>query len=238
MNSSIQAAFFDLDGTLLNTLQDLASSMNEVLEHQGCPQHSVQSYRAFIGDGVHMLVHRALPERMRSQDTVQACVQAFRETYARRWQESTQPYPGIKGLLQALDEQSIHLGVVTNKPHDSAVACIQAYFPQVPFRVIVDQAEGIPPKPDPTALIQAMRACGTAAERCVYIGDSGVDVLAGQRAGALAVGAAWGFRSRQELVEHGADHVLEAPLDFLRILEGGHARLPSSRKREAQGWLG
>jgi len=214
-----RAVFFDLDGTLLNTIADLAASMNEVLTQLGCPVHHVDDYRYFVGDGVHMLVFRALPPSLRTEEGVRETVQAFREVYARRWKETTRPYPGIEDLLQALVQQEIPLGVVSNKPHEPTLKCVQTFFSQLSFTVIQGQIQGIPPKPDPAGLLSALEVCGADPEHSLYVGDSGVDVLAARRAGLLAVGAEWGFRTREELLEHGADYVVTHPLGILEIAD-------------------
>ncbi|MFO7876913.1 MAG: HAD family hydrolase [Desulfovermiculus sp.] len=219
MSSTRRAVFFDLDGTLLNTISDLAASMNQVLAQWGCPVHPEEKYRYFIGDGVHMLATRALPLPMRTESRIEQAVQAFRQVYSRRWKETTRPYPGITSLLQALGEQKISLGVVSNKPHEPTLTCVQTFFPQVSFVVVQGQTQGLPPKPDPAGLIAALKACGADGHQSLYLGDSGVDVQAAKGAGMWAVGAEWGFRTREELEEHGAEHVVRHPLDVLEIAQ-------------------
>lgn len=218
--SPVQSAvFFDLDGTLLNTIFDLAASMNEVLTQRGCPVHPVDDYRYFIGDGVHMLVFRALPHCLRTEEKVQEAVHDFRQAYDRRWKETTRPYPGIEDLLQALGKRNVPLGVVSNKPHEPTLTCVQAFFSQVPFAVIQGQTPDLPPKPDPAGLLAALKICQADPEHSLYVGDSGVDVQAARRAGLRAVGAEWGFRTREELLDHGADFVIRHPLEVLDIAE-------------------
>lgn len=213
------AVFFDLDGTLLNTLFDLAASMNQVLAQWGCPMHPTEDYRYFVGDGVYMLAFRALPAELRTDKKVQEAVQAFGEVYGRRWKETTRPYPGINALLQALAEQEVPLGVVSNKPHEPTLECVQAFFSDISFAVIQGQTRDLAPKPDPAGLIAALESCGADPEYSLYVGDSGVDVLAARRAGMLPVGAEWGFRTRKELMDHGAEHVIQHPMDVLEIVE-------------------
>ena len=228
MSTMQRAVFFDLDGTLLNTITDLAASMNEVLTQRGCSVHHVDDYRYFIGDGVHMLVYRALPPSLRTEEGVQETVQAFREVYARRWKETTRPYPGIEDLLQALVKQEIPLGVVSNKPHEPTLTCVQTFFSLVSFTVIQGQIQGTPPKPDPAGLLAALKSCGADPEHSLYVGDSGVDVLAARRAGLRAVGAEWGFRTREELMDHGAEYVIHHPLEVLQIAERVWSGRPQS----------
>jgi phosphoglycolate phosphatase len=218
MSDKYEAVLFDLDGTLLNTIADLTASMNEVLEQRGCPVHSEDDYRYFVGDGVHMLAARALPGPLPSEAAVQEAVQAFRQVYSRRWRETTRPYPGIEDLLQALMHKGVPMGVVSNKPHEPTLACIQAFFPHVPFAVVAGQTEDLPPKPDPAGLHAALKACGAAPERSLYLGDSNIDMQAARRAGMKAVGAAWGFRTREELEEHEAFYVAAHPLDVVKLM--------------------
>ncbi|MBS3779678.1 MAG: HAD family hydrolase [Desulfovermiculus sp.] len=214
-----RAVFFDLDGTLLNTISDLAVSMNEVLTCWGCPGHSVEDYRYFIGDGVHMLAYRALPPSLRTEEAAREAVEAFRQVYARRWKETTRPYPGIEELLQALVEREIPLGVVSNKPHEPTLTCVQTFFSRVSFAVIQGQIQGISPKPDPAGLLSALEVCCADPEHSLYVGDSGVDVQAARWAGLWAVGAEWGFRTREELLDHGAEYVAQHPLEVLEIAD-------------------
>ncbi len=228
MSTMQRAVFFDLDGTLLNTIADLAASMNEVLTQRGCPVHPVEDYRYFIGDGVRMLVIRALPPSLRTEEGVQETVQAFREVYARRWKETTRPYPGIEDLLQALVQQEIPLGVVSNKPHEPTLLCMQTFFSQVPFAVIQGMTQDLQPKPDPAGLLAALKFCGADPEHSLYVGDSGVDVQAARRAGLLAVGAEWGFRTREELLDHGAEFVVQHPLEVLQTAKRVWSGRPQS----------
>lgn len=219
MSTIQRAVFFDLDGTLLNTISDLAASMNQVLTQWGCPMHPVDDYRYFVGDGVHMLAFRALPPSLRTEEMVQEAVQAFREVYALRWKETTKPYPGIEDLLQALMKQEIPLGVVSNKPHEPTLTCVQTFFSQISFAVIQGHTPDLLPKPDPSGLLAALKTCAADPEHSLYVGDSGVDVQAARRGGLRAVGAEWGFRTREELMDHGAEYVIQHPLDVLEIAD-------------------
>lgn len=213
-----RAVFFDLDGTLLNTLDDLAASMNEVLNGWGCQTHTAQDYRHFIGDGVHMLAMRALPPALRTEKLVQDAVQAFRQVYSRRWKEKTRPYPGIKDMLKTLAEQEILMGVVSNKPHEPTLICVQTFFQQTSFAVVQGHVQDFPPKPDPSGLLSALQACGAHPGYSLYLGDSGVDMKAARGAGMRAVGVEWGFRSREELMEHGAEYVLHDPRELMPLM--------------------
>lgn len=213
-----KAVMFDFDGTLLDTLEDLAASVNRVLAERGFPTHDIDAYRWFIGDGSAVLMERALPEARRTPDRVRDCLQALLADYHQNWAHATRLYEGITPLLETLQARRIAMAVVTNKPHPFAQIMIAHYFRGVPFGSVWGQQEGIPKKPDPFMALKAAEELGADPAHCIFLGDSGVDMQTAHRAGMRAVGADWGFRPTHELWKNGAAHVIETPMALLDII--------------------
>jgi phosphoglycolate phosphatase len=214
-----KAVLFDLDGTLLDTLDDIAAAANAVLASQGAPAHPPADYRRFIGDGVATLFSRALPKEMMSEEVIARCVAGFGPAYADSWNERTAPYDGIAELLAALRERGLRLAVLSNKPHLFTLRCVEHYFPDTPFLAVVGDRPPIPRKPDPASALEIAASLKVDPGQVVYVGDSSVDMLTASRAGMLPIGVAWGFRSAAELREHGACAVIEHPRELLDLLD-------------------
>jgi phosphoglycolate phosphatase len=214
------AIIFDLDGTLLDTLTDIADCANRVLAAHGFPSHPAEAYRWFVGDGSAMLMTRALPENQRLPETVQHCLRGFITDYNLHWNRATRPYDDILDLLGNLQNRGIKLAVVTNKPHQFTASMMAHYFGQFHFSAILGQQDGIPPKPHPRQALAAAGQMGVAPSACIFIGDSAVDMQTAQKSGMRPVGAAWGFRTPAELLEAGAWAVINHPLELLDLLEG------------------
>lgn len=218
------AVIFDLDGTLLNTLDDLANAANAALHSAGYPQHPAAAYRQFVGNGLRMLVRRALPageaDRL-GPEGFEALVERTGDNYARDWAVTTRPYPHIPELLRELRRRGIPLAVVTNKPHRWTLRMLEHYFPDAPFRFIQGALPDLPHKPDPAGALKAARHLGIVPGETVFVGDSNVDMLTARNAGMAAVGVDWGFRGAKELQESGADEILYDPLELLRFFEEG-----------------
>ena len=213
-----KAVVFDLDGTLLDTLSDIASSCNEALATLGFPGHAVEDYRGFIGDGIRTLVARTLPEPKRDDETVTRCLALAKDAYGRRWNELTQPYPGIVELLDELSQRGIILAVLSNKPDDLTKSCIAQFFPAYNFAAVLGEQPGVPAKPNPSG---ALIICGTLSLRpseILYLGDSAVDMETAHASGMFAVGALWGFRTQEELETSGAQVIVSHPSEVLDIL--------------------
>jgi phosphoglycolate phosphatase len=210
-----QAVIFDLDGTLLDTLDDIASSANSALVRYGLPIHGVDEYRYFVGDGVTELISRALPAEKRNDDVIADCVKAFRENYGRHWNINTRVYDGVPELLKALAARHVKMAVLSNKPDDFTKRCIREFVPKQQFEMILGQRDGIPRKPDPAGALKIADILGITPSRFLFLGDSGVDIKTATRAGMFPVGALWGFRPVEELWEHGAQAVIERPMDLL-----------------------
>lgn len=215
---TISAVIFDLDGTLLDTLADLGGAVNRVLAERGFPTHPMEAFRWFIGDGSRLLMTRALPADQRAPEVIEGCLTALLADYNQNWHDQTRPYEGIEALLATLADQGRGMAVVTNKPHQFTGQMVSHYFPRAPFRAVLGQQEGIAKKPDPVQALAAAKAMGTPPEACLFLGDSGVDMETARRAGMLGVGAAWGFRTVDELRGAGARHIIGHPLELLPLL--------------------
>jgi phosphoglycolate phosphatase len=217
MTTKFGAALFDLDGTLLDTLEDLAGSMNQVLRQLGFAEHPPAAYRYFVGDGMVNLARRALPPGERRDEVVVPAVAALRAEYSRRWQKLTKPYPGIPELLQALSQQEVKLGVLTNKPDDLAQTMVRAYFPDIRFAAVSGAQPYRPLKPDPAGAAALARDFGLTPAAIVFVGDSGTDMQTAGAAGMYGVGALWGFRPATELRAAGAQVLVQTPTDLLSL---------------------
>lgn len=212
---NFQAVISDLDGTLLDTLDDISSSVNSALVRYGLPTHGVDEYRYFIGEGVTELISRAVPAEKRDDDIIANCVKAFRENYGQNWNVNTRPYDGVPELLDALAAKHVKMAVLSNKPDDFTKRCIREFLPGRRFEIILGQRDGIPRKPDPAGALRIAEILGITPSRFLYLGDSGVDMKTAVGAGMFPVGALWGFRPGEELWEHGAQAVIERPMDLL-----------------------
>ena len=190
---------FDLDGTLLNTIADLATATNQALQHFGYPTHSIEAYRFFVGNGINKLFERALPETERTEANVLRIRSQFIPYYNVHNADFSTPYPGIPELLETLQGKGIHLAVASNKYQSATEKLIAHYFPTLRFEKVLGQREGIPVKPDPTIVNDILQATGLSATDALYVGDSGVDMQTALHAGVDAVGVTWGFRPRTEL---------------------------------------
>jgi phosphoglycolate phosphatase len=218
INKGFKAIIFDLDGTLLDTLADIGDSVNLMLGEYGFPGHTMDDYRRFIGNGIQMLVMRALPIQGRSEEMITACVRRARELYWENWNRKTRPYDGICDLLDHLKKEGWPLAVLSNKPHDFTVRYVNAYFDKWDFKVVMGQNDHFPVKPDPASALDIARQIGLAPESFLFVGDSAVDMRTAAAAGMHAVGAGWGFRGPKELLENGCQALVEYPSEILRLL--------------------
>jgi phosphoglycolate phosphatase len=212
----LRAVFFDLDGTLADTVGDIACSMNLALARAGRPGYDVERYRRMIGEGVVVLARRALGHGREA--LVPDLVEAFRHIYRERLLVETRPYPGVVELLAALREHQVPLAVLSNKPHAATVAVVEGLFGGETFHAIAGEQEGTPKKPDPTTALALSRLLGVPPARCFLVGDSPVDVETAKNAGMAAVGVSWGFRPAEELREAGAGAILDRPGELLALL--------------------
>ncbi|MNK00137.1 Phosphoglycolate phosphatase [compost metagenome] len=208
---------FDLDGTLLDTLQDLGDSCNAILEQHGYPTHPLVAYKKFVGNGVQKLIERALPEKARTVETITALLAAFKTYYEQKPVSHTRPYPGIVSLLQELKSLGYLISVASNKYHEAVIPLMQQYFPDIPFDLVLGHRTGHPAKPDPAIVLDSLEALGINKQNCLYVGDSSVDMDTANNAGVTAIGVTWGFRDEDELRQHGAKYIIHTPSELLNI---------------------
>jgi len=209
---------FDLDGTLLNTLDDLAESMNAVLSDAGYPVHPVEAYKYFVGDGIEKLVERTLPPELLNEEAITKNVKAMIEAYGRRWAEKTTPYPGIPAMLDQLTQRGVNMMILSNKPHDFTLKTVSHLLPAWRFKAVVGASNDTPKKPDPAGAVKLARKFTLSSSDILYLGDTGTDMLTASRAGMFPVGALWGFRTEKELREYGAKALVRNPVDLLSYI--------------------
>lgn len=209
---------FDLDGTLLNTIGDLAVSCNAVLAMRGLPQHSYEDYCGFVGNGIMRLVERALPEPLRTEFTVSAVRHDFIDYYTANIDTYTKPYDGIPALVESLAQRGVALAVASNKFQAGTEKLIKRFFPDVRFAAVLGQRPDVPLKPDPAIVDDIVKITGVAREDILYVGDSAVDMQTARAAGVRAVGCSWGFRAREELEAEAPAAIIDRPEELLALL--------------------
>jgi len=215
MGKQFKAVLFDMDGTLLDTIEDLAAAANRMLASNGYPLHPINSYRHFVGDGAAMLVHRALPSAARMKETEEKCLGAFLADYRQNWKDRTRPYPGITAMLDELTKRGIRMAVLSNKPHEITVQCVACYFKQWSFEAVLGQRPQVPKKPDPAGALEVARHMNLPTSAFFYMGDTAIDMETAEAAGMLPVGVRWGFRSASELRKSGARFLIKHPMEIL-----------------------
>lgn len=213
-----QLVIFDLDGTLLNTIADLAQSTNYALEELGYPTHEEDAYRFMVGNGINKLFERALPEGEKTEVNVLRVRQKFVPYYDLHNADKSIPYPGIPKLLASLQERGIQLAVASNKYQSAAEKLITHYFPAIHFVAVFGQREGVLSKPDPTVVYDILKKAGVAHDHTLYVGDSGVDMETAINAGVTSCGVTWGFRPRTELEAFHPDYIVERAEDIVEIV--------------------
>lgn len=210
------AIIFDLDGTLLDTLGDLRDAANDALRRRGLPLRTTEEIRRFVGNGVRNLMRRCLPAGSPDEE-IDAALADFKAYYAAHLCDTTAPYDGIPELLTVLRKRGIKVGVLSNKLDSATQQLIRHYF-YGKVDVAFGEHSGVPRKPDPTSCRMVMEQLGVRPEEVLYVGDSGVDMRTARNAGLTAVGATWGFRSRSELIDNGADLLADLPVQILMML--------------------
>jgi len=214
----IKAVIFDLDGTLLDTLEDIGNAVNRVLSNRGYPVHPVNRYRSFVGDGWEMLIKRALPESESTREKVKACVEDSMLAYAKTWDVTTAPYAGIPELLDDLTQKGIQLAVLSNKPHVFTRQYVDKLLAAWTFEKVIGVNSRFPRKPDPAGALSIVKELNLDKKNCLFMGDSGVDMQTAAAAGIFSVGAAWGFKSEAELMENGCRFLARHPRDVLGLI--------------------
>jgi phosphoglycolate phosphatase len=213
-----EAVLFDLDGTLLDSIEDLTDSMNLVLDGYGLPGHDAEACKNFVGDGVEMFALRALPENRRDEATVAQCAAEMRAEYRKRWSLKTRPYDGIPELLDDLTLRNLKLAVLSNKPEESTREMVAELLSKWQFYPVAGARPAVPKKPDPILAIEISQQLRLPADKFLYLGDTGTDMKTARGAGMFPVGALWGFRTAEELKDTGAEVLVEHPSEVLQLL--------------------
>lgn len=208
---------FDLDGTLLFTLEDLMDATNYGLEQYGYPKRSLEEVRSFVGNGVAKLMERAIPGGMENKN-YDSCLEEFRKYYKEHMEDKTRPYPEIMELLEALKQAGYEMAIVSNKPHGAVLGLRDRFFSDYVNIAFGDQV-GKPIKPDPFCVEETLRILGMEKGQAIYVGDSEIDVETAHRAGITCVAASWGFRSIEILKQAEPEYIIDKPLELLQVLE-------------------
>lgn len=209
---------FDLDGTLLNTIADLACSTNYALQTLGYPVHEVSSYHFMVGNGINKLFERALPEGEKTTENVLRVRKEFLLHYDLHNADESRPYPGIPELLEALQERGYQLAVASNKYQAATEKLIAHYFPGIRFAAVFGQREGVNVKPDPTVVYDILQITGVSKDEVLYVGDSGTDMQTAINSGVTSCGVSWGFRPRAELESFSPDYIADKAETILSIV--------------------
>lgn len=214
-----KAVLFDLDGTLLDTLEDLANSMNVILKAHGMDTYPVDEYKEFLGFGLEGLVRCVIPKAQVNDKLVHKFLADMKVEYGKRWAEKTRPYPGIPELLDELQRRGLKLAVLSNKMDDYTKIIIKTLLPGWKFNIVRGLKDSLPPKPDPTSALQITKELKIDPADFLFLGDTDIDMQTANAAGMYAVGVLWGFRTADELRENGAKILIESPLQVLDLLK-------------------
>ena len=214
-----KAIIFDMDGTLLNTLDDIANSANTILRRHGFPVHDTEAFRYFVGDGVQALMNRIIPQKNRDHLTINGCVKEFREIYRKNFNVMTGLYMGVSEMLDGLTAQGIRMAVLSNKPDDFTNKCVKEFLSKWKFEKVLGHNDSIPLKPDPEGALYIAKKMNISPDGFLYLGDTGIDMMTAVSADMFPVGALWGFRNEEELIRNGAKAVIKEPQDIFRLLD-------------------
>lgn len=214
-----KGVIFDLDGTLVNSIEDLAESMNVVLKKHAFPTHKINDYEEFIGNGILNLVKKSLPEFYRDDEKCRIYYNLMFDVYSENCTNKTRPYVGIKQLLYELGSNNIKLSVLSNKADDLTKKAVSTLLPNVEFESVNGLTDEETKKPNPTKAIQICSSMGFDPHEVIFVGDSGVDMQTAKNAGMNSVGVLWGFRSEEELLKEGAKYIIAHPIDLLGIIK-------------------
>ena len=217
----IKAVLFDLDGTLADSLADLAASTNYALKAFGFPVHETRKYKKFVGDGIPKLIERAIPKSARGTDFSLKVLDYFMEHYRVHYHDKTCAYNGIPALLEQLRHSGIKIAVISNKAQEMAEKVVNKLFGDMGdmFDMVAGKREGYPAKPDPALTLEVIAGLGAEPRECVFAGDSGMDMAVAVNCGAVPVGVLWGFRTKEELLQNGAEYLAEKPNDIFEIIK-------------------
>ena len=219
----IKAVLFDLDGTLANSLEDLADSTNYALSVLGFPPHDICEYKYFVGDGIPKLIERALPDDNKAPEMQKKCLDIFMEHYREHYHDKTRAYDGIKELLDFIKKSGLKTAVISNKAQEMAEKVVSKLFGNA-FDAVAGKREGYPAKPNPSLTLEVVKEIGLTPDLCALVGDSGMDMAAAVNGGLLPIGVLWGFRTKKELLKNGAQYTVSAPKQIIDIItELNHA---------------
>lgn len=214
-----EAVLFDLDGTLIDSLEDLAAATNRTMQHYGFAPHPAEAYKYFVGDGVRKLVTRALPaDRQGDQQLIEQCLATYAKDYGSNWNVRTALYPGIAEMLDGLVRRGLRLAILSNKPDPFTQLCVGTFLSAWKFEVIMGARPEFAHKPDPAAALAIARQMNLAPSRFLYLGDTSTDMQTACNAGMEPVGVTWGFRTRDELLSAGARRMVDRPAQILDLL--------------------
>tara|TARA_B100000945_G_scaffold256735_1_gene214185 strand:+ start:506 stop:1159 length:654 start_codon:yes stop_codon:yes gene_type:complete len=213
-----KAVCFDLDGTLLDTLDDIAYCANKILSKRGYPIHRVDEFRYFVGDGSKMLMARALPSEHRNEALIEECRKDFENLYRECWKRQTLPYKFIPELLNSLSKLDLKLAILSNKPQEFTLLTVDHLLQDWDFEAVLGQREGVPKKPDPTGMLEISQQLRISSDDFLYLGDTATDMKTAIGAGCYPVGVLWGFRTEKELKDSGAQAIIKNPLDVLSLI--------------------
>lgn len=214
-----EAVIFDMDGTLLDSIEDIALCMNRVLQNLGLKTFTGDEYKYLVGDGMLALAERAIPPDQWSEELVQHCFLGMKNEYAQHWADHTRPYPGIPELLDELTARGVKIAILSNKPDHFTQIMAEKLLADWQFNWVQGVNDGIPRKPDPHGALTIARMMNVAPDRVLYVGDTSTDMKTGVNAGMKTIGVLWGFRERAELIENGAEVIISQPLELLPLFD-------------------
>ena len=213
-----EAVLFDLDGTLIDTLNDIGDAVNRVLAKKRYPTHAISNYRNFVGDGSRILIERALPKKYRKEKIIDACLNEYIEDYAHNYNVKSKLYFAIPNLLDRLKAKGLKLGILSNKQDAITKQCVKTFLSKWDFDVVFGQRDSVPRKPDPQGALEAAKRLSIPPSHFLYLGDTAIDMKTAVSAGMFPVGVLWGFRPLKELKDNGARAVIEKPMELLDLI--------------------